>query len=95
MATADDAWERVITQSQQAVRELALGLGVLQDRLEGACDALLSLESRELPEAVRQEFLALIATIMDIADLERLSDAAAVTLAEHLLAFDGRVRRRY
>lgn len=95
MTTADDAWERVIAQSQQAVRELALGLGVLQARLEGACDALLSLESRELPEAVRQEFLGLIATIMDIEDLERLSDAAAVTLAEHLLAFDERVRRRY
>jgi hypothetical protein len=94
MTLADDAWERVIAQSQQAVRELALGLGGLQDRLEGACDALLSLASRELPETVREEFLALIATIMDIEDLERLSDAAAVTLAEHLLAFDARVRRR-
>jgi len=45
MTQADDAWERVIAQSQQAVRELALGLGVLQERLEGACDALLSLEA--------------------------------------------------
>jgi hypothetical protein len=40
---------RVLAQSVAAVHALAVGLGRVQARLEGACDALLCLESRVAP----------------------------------------------
>jgi hypothetical protein len=88
---AEDAVPRALTQSFAAVRELALGLGGLQTRLEGACDALLSLESREVPEPLREEFRDLIGAIMDIDELDALADEPATVLAVRLLAFHERL----
>jgi predicted ATPase len=90
---APEASNRVLAQTFAAVRELALGLGGLQERLEGACDAMLSLESKEIPEPLREEFLALIGAVMDIEELTALTDTAAVTLAQRILAFHERVIR--
>jgi hypothetical protein len=79
--------EHVLRRSFDAVRELALGPGVIQERLEGACDAILSLESKEVPESLRDEFMALITVIMGIEDLSSLNEEAAVALAQGILAF--------
>lgn len=86
-----EASRHVTMQSFAAVRELALGTGSLQERLEGACDALLTLESRETPDTLREEFQALLADIMRIDDLATLSDEAAVAIAARMLAFHERL----
>jgi hypothetical protein len=86
-----EAHRHAVEQSFLAVRELALGLGRLQVRLEGACDGILSLESKELPETLREEFLALIGDLTLIDELGTLSDAEAVALAGRLLTFHERL----
>jgi len=86
-----EASRHVILQSFAAVRELALGAGDLRERLEGACAALLTLESRETPDALRDEFHALLADIMRIDDLSTLSDEAALAIAARILAFHERL----
>jgi hypothetical protein len=80
-----------VEQSFAAVRELALGSGMLSERLEGACDALLTLESAQLPELIREEFKALIADIMAIDEFTDLAETATGALALRILVFHERV----
>lgn len=87
----DEESRHAVEQSFTAVRELALGLGVLAERLEGACDAVLSLESHEIPEPLRDEFKALIGDITVIDELSALTDTAAVALAQRVLVFHERM----
>jgi hypothetical protein len=86
-----ETWQHAARQSFAAVCALALDPGPLQERLEGACDALLGLESREIPAPLREEFGTLIAALTAIDDLPTLSDDAAATLARRMLAFHERV----
>ncbi len=88
---ASESWQHVARQSFTAVCALALESGSLQERLEGACDALLSLESRQAPEPLREELGELIAAIMAVESPAALQEAEAATLARRILAFHERV----
>ena len=81
----------VVEQSFAAVRELALGPGTLAGRLEGACDALLSVESVEVPEPLREEFKGLITDIAKVEEFSVLPDSDAMALALRFLLFHERV----
>ncbi len=86
-----EATPHVLTQSFAAVRELAVGLGRLQARLEGACDALLSVESREVPAPLQEEFRGLLSAMMEVEDLDQLADEPATVLAVRILTFHERL----
>jgi hypothetical protein len=87
---ATATWQHVARHSFAAVCALALEPGSLQERLDGACDALLGLESREVPEPMREEFGALIVAIMAVDEPESLTDDDALALARRILAFHER-----
>src|SRR5207244_1259393 len=88
---AEPQSRRAVEQSFAAVRELVLGLGALHERLDGACDALLVLESPDLPPALRDEFKALVAAIDDIDEMATLSDDDAAALAMRILLLHERL----
>ncbi len=75
-----------------ALRALLFGLGPLHERLEEACDALLLIQSRELPETLRSEFVLLLQRIPESAPLSTLSDEDTVALAEAIVVFHEHVR---
>lgn len=64
---------RVMVQSFTAVRELAVRLGTLHERLESACDARLSLESHELDERLREEFVSVMSTIFVVEEMDQVA----------------------
>jgi hypothetical protein len=88
---SNDKPSRVMAQSFAAVRELALGMGPLHERLESACDALLSLESHEVDETLREEFVSLVSAVFAVEEVGQLADEDAVALAVRVLSFHERV----
>jgi hypothetical protein len=88
---ADEDVQRTVEQVFAAVRALALGQGGLRERLENASNAILAVESHTIPEALREEFRALLADVMAVDDFDALSDSAASSLALRILVFHERV----
>ncbi len=76
-----------------ALRALLFGAGTIQERVEEACDAILLLQSRELPEAMRDEFVLLLQRITAVSAPSALSAEEAVSLAEAIVVFHDHVQR--
>jgi hypothetical protein len=76
-----------LEQSFVAVRALVVGNGAVALRLEEAADALLSLESREMPPTLQTEFADLITALMATDEVSALADADAAQLALRILLF--------
>lgn len=83
--------EHVVSRTVLAVRELALGVGPLQERLEDACDEILTLQSTEVDERFRDDFVALITLIMQTNQFAALNETAAQEIARRILDFHLRV----
>lgn len=84
---ASESGRHAVEQSFVAVRALAVGGGGVAARLEEASDALLSLESREMPPALQAEFAALLTALMAIEDFGTLAESDAAPLALRILLF--------
>ena len=86
-----DADRHAMEQTFAAVRALAVGSGSLVARLEEASDALLSMESKELPAGLQDEFTGLLSTLLATEDISRMSETAAAALALRMLLFHEKV----
>jgi hypothetical protein len=86
-----DADRHAVEQTFVAMRALAVGTGGLVARLEEASDALLSLESKELPAALQDEFTALLGTLLATEDISQIAETDAAALALRMLLFHEKV----
>ena len=84
---ASDPARHAVEQTFVAVRALVVGGGAVALRLEEAADALLSLESRQMPPALQAEFTDLLTALMAIEEFSALAESEAAPLALRILLF--------
>jgi hypothetical protein len=86
-----DADRHAVERTFVAVRALTVGSGSLVARLEEASDALLSVESKELPATLQEEFTGLLGALLATEDISQVAEGDAAALALRILLFHEKV----